>query len=299
MISVRHWITIIVFCALAGSAYGAKGHLLLPVQQSDTATTGSTADSLNVNTWVSVSKKPEMYGVFIRIGAFDSVSIDFSSPQIHTKRTKKNMDSFDIWSLDKESGDWIHLHNISGFTPENSQSARMALDPGVYLIQLIFFKVYHDGVKVSDSKMTFDLGSVASGGGTLSLQGIEFEKSKTGSSGFGVPPSGSKISPEAESPVPDLHGKGAPILNPEFLVRQAPEWPRMTDSANVSCSVWVKALVDREGNVRKAEVHKSSGTVAFDEAAIAAAYKNKFKPAFQDGYPVEVWVSYKETFNTD
>ena len=60
--------------------------------------------------------------------------------------------------------------------------------------------------------------------------------------------------------------------------------------------VWVKALVDKEGNVRQAMVLKSSGTQAFDDAAVAAAYKNKFKPGIQNGRPVAVWVSYKVEF---
>ena len=58
----------------------------------------------------------------------------------------------------------------------------------------------------------------------------------------------------------------------------------------------MKALVDREGKVRQAMVAKSSGTASLDEAAVQAAYKNRFKPGIQNGRPVAVWVTYKVDF---
>lgn len=85
-------------------------------------------------------------------------------------------------------------------------------------------------------------------------------------------------------------------VQPEMIYQQAPEFPRIAKQAGMTGLVWVKALVDKEGNVRQAMVLKSSGTQAFDDAAVAAAYKNKFKPGIQNGRPVAVWVSYKVEF---
>lgn len=83
----------------------------------------------------------------------------------------------------------------------------------------------------------------------------------------------------------------------EMIYEEVPEYPRLARSANMEAVVWVKALVDKNGDVKKAMVYKSSGSKAgFDEAAVAAAYKCKFKPAIQNNRPVAVWVAYQVEF---
>ncbi|UCD93752.1 MAG: energy transducer TonB [Candidatus Zixiibacteriota bacterium] len=83
----------------------------------------------------------------------------------------------------------------------------------------------------------------------------------------------------------------------EMIYEEVPDYPRLARQAGMEAVVWVKALVDKGGNVKKAMVLKSSGSRAgFDEAAVAAAYKCKFKPAIQNGRPVAVWVSYSVEF---
>lgn len=83
----------------------------------------------------------------------------------------------------------------------------------------------------------------------------------------------------------------------EMIYEEVPDYPRLAREAGMEAVVWVKALVDKEGNVKRAMVLKSSGSRAgFDEAAVAAAYKCKFKPAIQNGRPVAVWVSYAVEF---
>lgn len=83
----------------------------------------------------------------------------------------------------------------------------------------------------------------------------------------------------------------------EMIYEEVPEYPRLAKSAGMEAVVWVKALVDKDGNVRDAMILKSSGSKAgFDEAALDAAYKNKFKPAIQNGRPVPIWVSYQVEF---
>ena len=83
----------------------------------------------------------------------------------------------------------------------------------------------------------------------------------------------------------------------EMIYEHPPEYPRLAQTAGMEAVVWVKALVDKNGNVRDAMVLKSSGSKAgFDEAAVKAAFKCRFKPAIQNGRPVAVWVSYQVEF---
>lgn len=84
---------------------------------------------------------------------------------------------------------------------------------------------------------------------------------------------------------------------PVMIHQVSPEYPRLAKQAGITGLVWVKALVDKEGNVKKAMVYKSSGTASLDEAAVAASYSNKFKPGIQNGRPVNCWVTYKVSFD--
>jgi protein TonB len=77
-----------------------------------------------------------------------------------------------------------------------------------------------------------------------------------------------------------------------MIHEENPDYPRLAKQAGITGTVWIKALVDEQGDVLKAIVAKSSGTVSLDESAIDAAYKNKFKPGIQNGRPVKVWVTY-------
>ena len=102
------------------------------------------------------------------------------------------------------------------------------------------------------------------------------------------------ISDQDYLPAPD---EFVPVeIQPEMVYYETPEYPRLAKQAGITGIVWVKALVDKEGNVRDAMVAKSSGTASLDEAAVKAASKNKFKPGIQNGRPVNVWVSYKVLF---
>jgi protein TonB len=83
---------------------------------------------------------------------------------------------------------------------------------------------------------------------------------------------------------------------PEMILQTQPVYPQIAKSAGLTGTVWVKALVDKDGNVRQAMVGKSSGSAALDDEAVKAAYKNKFTPGVQNGRPVAVWVTYRVDF---
>jgi protein TonB len=70
----------------------------------------------------------------------------------------------------------------------------------------------------------------------------------------------------------------------------APDYPNELRRDGVSGVVTVKCTIDEKGNVTDPEVEKSSN-VAFEQPAIAALKKWKFKPAKQDGAPVSIRVS--------
>ena len=80
---------------------------------------------------------------------------------------------------------------------------------------------------------------------------------------------------------------------PKQLKLEQPKYPEMAQKAGIEGEVWVKVYVDKSGNVKKAIVLKESGAnVGFEEAAVKAALKGKWKPAMQNKQPVGVWVAY-------
>ncbi|MFH1686166.1 MAG: TonB family protein [bacterium] len=85
-------------------------------------------------------------------------------------------------------------------------------------------------------------------------------------------------------------------IYPEMIYQHTPEYPRFAKTAGIEGVVWVQALVNKDGSVLKAQVGKTSGTAALDEAAVEAAKFNKFKPGIQNGRPVACWVTYKVDF---
>ena len=70
----------------------------------------------------------------------------------------------------------------------------------------------------------------------------------------------------------------------------APDYPVQLKRDGVTGVVMVKCTIDEKGNVTETTVEKSSND-AFDEPAVAALKKWKFKPAKQDGNPVAIKVS--------
>ena len=75
------------------------------------------------------------------------------------------------------------------------------------------------------------------------------------------------------------------------------EYPPLAKQAGIEGTVWIKALVDKSGNVRDAMVFKKSGSSAgFEEVAKEGAFKIKYKPAISNNQPVAVWVVYSVEF---
>jgi periplasmic protein TonB len=84
---------------------------------------------------------------------------------------------------------------------------------------------------------------------------------------------------------------------PVQITQVQPKYPELAQRANIQGTVWVKALVDKEGKVRDVLIAKDSGANAgFEEAAIDAAKQTVWKPAISNGQPIAVWVTYKVEF---
>jgi protein TonB len=75
---------------------------------------------------------------------------------------------------------------------------------------------------------------------------------------------------------------------PVLITMPTPLYPDMARRADVEGTVFVRALIGKDGKVKQAFV--TEGVTLLNDAAIEAAKKAVFKPALQQHRPVEVWV---------
>lgn len=76
---------------------------------------------------------------------------------------------------------------------------------------------------------------------------------------------------------------------PEMIEAAKPDYPEAAKKAGIEAKVFVKVLVDKEGNPKKAIVIKSENEI-FNQSAVDAAMKSKFTSAVNKGEKVAVWV---------
>ncbi len=83
---------------------------------------------------------------------------------------------------------------------------------------------------------------------------------------------------------------------PERMSVPQPAYPEMARRLGVEGKVRLRLGIDRRGNVKSVRVLQKGG-YGMDEAAMAAAWQSKWKPARQeDGQPVDVVIHYDFTF---
>lgn len=85
---------------------------------------------------------------------------------------------------------------------------------------------------------------------------------------------------------------------PEPVVRVKPEYPKSQRIAGYQGKVLIQFVVDIEGKVRNPFVAQSNNP-AFDEPAITALLKWRFKPAMKDGQPVNCLMQVPIYFQLD
>jgi protein TonB len=91
------------------------------------------------------------------------------------------------------------------------------------------------------------------------------------------------------------------IEEPPALIEGAnPEYPALAEQTGTTGTVWVKILVNSEGKVEDAVVLQDSGTnVGFEEAALEAALRTRWKPATANGIPISSWITFKIDFSLE
>lgn len=88
---------------------------------------------------------------------------------------------------------------------------------------------------------------------------------------------------------------------PRQSLVEKPVYPEKAKKLGVEGDVWIKALIDKHGNVVEAVIQQETkNDVGFGNAALDAAHECKYEPAIgEDGKPVAVWVTYKVSFRLD
>ncbi|MDP2035847.1 MAG: TonB family protein [Ignavibacteria bacterium] len=76
---------------------------------------------------------------------------------------------------------------------------------------------------------------------------------------------------------------------PEMISPATPDYPEEAKKNKITGKTFVKVLIDKEGNPKKAVVIKSQNEL-FNQPAVDAALKSKFTPALQGGKPIAVWI---------
>lgn len=84
---------------------------------------------------------------------------------------------------------------------------------------------------------------------------------------------------------------------PIIVENVQPVYPEMARRAGLTGEVWVNVLVGKDGSVKDVRILKCTNEgVGFEEAAVAAAFKNAWKPAISNGQPLAIWTAYKIVF---
>jgi protein TonB len=83
---------------------------------------------------------------------------------------------------------------------------------------------------------------------------------------------------------------------PQLLASAEPVYPELARRAEVEGMVIVLVTIDEGGRVIDAEI-ASSDSAVFDQAALEAAYKFVFKPAYQRDIPVKARIAIRFRFS--
>jgi len=87
------------------------------------------------------------------------------------------------------------------------------------------------------------------------------------------------------------------VTPPQLLGSAEPDYPPLAKRLKRRANVLVRALVDENGKVVRAEVLQGDPSrLGFDEAAVAAAYRTSYKPAQKEGVPVKMWIELPVAF---
>lgn len=83
---------------------------------------------------------------------------------------------------------------------------------------------------------------------------------------------------------------------PEVIRKPPPEYPEIAKKAGVEGTVILQIVIDEKGDVLEAEVVVANPPGIFEDAALEAIYKWKFKPARQRDNPIKVRMAQRIIF---
>jgi protein TonB len=89
---------------------------------------------------------------------------------------------------------------------------------------------------------------------------------------------------------------GPGVVPPQRISDLQAIYPRPAERLRKSANVDVRVLVDENGKVLQAERIGSRVGFGFDEAALDAARRVKFRPATKDGVRVKMWQTLRVVF---
>ncbi|MEY3673054.1 MAG: hypothetical protein RI904_2711 [Pseudomonadota bacterium] len=83
---------------------------------------------------------------------------------------------------------------------------------------------------------------------------------------------------------------------PEHHLNPPPDYPLMLRQRGIEGTVWLRVRVDRSGLPEQIVLFKTSGYRLFDEAALRAVARWRFKPAKSQGTAMASWVEFPVRF---
>jgi TonB family protein len=84
---------------------------------------------------------------------------------------------------------------------------------------------------------------------------------------------------------------------PVQITMVQPIYPELAQRAGLERKIIVRALIDKDGTVKKAVVaNPDPSDVGFETAAIEAALQSTWRPAINNGQPLAVWITYVVAF---
>lgn len=87
---------------------------------------------------------------------------------------------------------------------------------------------------------------------------------------------------------------------PQMIDEKLPEYPRLAQEGGFTGWVDVQVYVDKNGDVKRAQAVKTNRpNMGFEDEAVKAALKCKWKPAIQNGNPIGVWAVYRINFKLE
>jgi len=148
--------------------------------------------------------------------------------------------------------------------------------------------------KAGDSKIATTTGYNKFDGDSVSGQGEGTGSALGTGKGPEGDPNGTGTAPEPEPPPPP---PPEPLVKAKPISQPVAVYPESAKLAGQEGRVLIKAYIDKEGNVTKTKVLRSSGFPELDQAAQEAVMKMKFEPAHRGNEPEESTVGVPISFS--